>query len=140
MTSNEVATVIAQAVTRASEVSTNSVIAVVDREGFVLGVWSVNGTTPATTDFTNIVAEAIARAGTAAFLSTHQNAFSTRTALVLVQQHFPPIRNRHMELVGVRNTPTGPLVGLNFSSLPFSDINHYKNPTNFVAGMGGGTN
>src|SRR5207247_3336078 len=70
MTSNDVATVMAQAVTRAGQVSTNSVIAVVDCEGFVLGVWSVNGAAAATADFTNLVAEAIARAGTASFLSS----------------------------------------------------------------------
>jgi uncharacterized protein GlcG (DUF336 family) len=136
LTSNDVATIIAQAATRASVVSTDSVIAVVDREGYVLGVWSVNGSVPPN----GLIAEAIARAGTAAFLSTDKNAFTTRTALTLVQQHFPPIRNRHGVLVGVRNKPTGPLVGLTFSSLPFSDVNRYKNPANFVPGMGGGTN
>jgi hypothetical protein len=90
MTSNDVATVMAQAITRASQISSNSVIAVVDREGFVLGVWSVNGTTPATADFTNLVGEAIARAGTASFLSSDQHAFSSRTALFIVQQNFLP--------------------------------------------------
>ncbi|MBI3850522.1 MAG: heme-binding protein [Verrucomicrobia bacterium] len=131
MTSNDVATVMAQAVTRASQVSPNSVIAVVDREGFVLGVWSVNGATPATAAFTNLVAEAIARAGTASFLSSDQHAFSSRTALFIVQQNFPP---------GVKNKPPGPLVGVNFSNLPFTDVNRYKNPTTYVPGMNGGTN
>src|SRR5688572_28020165 len=97
MTSNDVATVMAQAITRASQISSNSVIAVVDREGFVLGVWSVNDATPQ--DFTNLVAEAIARAGTAAFLSSDQHAFSSRTALFIVQQNFPP---------RVKNKPPGP--------------------------------
>jgi uncharacterized protein GlcG (DUF336 family) len=131
MTSNDVATVISQAVARASVVAPNSVIAVVDREGFVLGVWSVNGSFPATSAFTSQMAEAIARAGTAAFLSSDQEAFTTRTALMIVQQHFPP---------GIRNTPTGPLVGVNFSSLFFSDVNRYKNPAGFVPGQNGGTN
>jgi len=131
MTSNDVATVMAQTITRASQISSNSVIAVVDREGFVLGVWSVNGATPATADFTNLVAEAIARAGTAAFLSSDQQAFTTRTALFIVQQSFPP---------GVRNKPPGPLVGVNFSNLPFTDVNRYKNPATYVPGMNGGTN
>lgn len=44
----DVEKVIAQAATRAATISSNSVIAVTDREGYVLGVWSVNGTTPAT--------------------------------------------------------------------------------------------
>jgi len=59
LTLAEVQTVIAQAATRASQISTNSVIALTDREGYVLGAWSVNGTTPATDDFTNLVANAI---------------------------------------------------------------------------------
>ena len=123
----DVETVLAQAITRASTVSTNSIIAVVDREGFVLGVWSVNGTPPST----NLLAEAIARAGTAAFLSSDQEALTSRTALMIVQQNFPP---------GVRNKPPGPLVGVNFSQLPFTDTNRYKDPATFVPGMGGGTN
>src|ERR1043166_1352509 len=46
MTSNEVATVMAQALTRANDlliqgVTTNGIVAVVDREGFVVGVWSL---------------------------------------------------------------------------------------------------
>jgi uncharacterized protein GlcG (DUF336 family) len=131
MTSNDVATVISQAVTRASVIAPDSVIAVVDREGFVLGVWSVDGSFPATSTFSNLVAEATARAGTAAFLSSDQEAFTSRTALMIVQQHFPP---------GIRNTPTGPLVGVNFSSLSFSDVNRYKNPAGFVPGQNGGTN
>src|ERR1035438_10395561 len=131
MTSNDVATVISQAVTRASVIAPDSVIAVVDREGFVLGVWSVDGSFPATSVFTNLMAEAIARSGTAAFLSSDQEAFTSRTALMIVQQHFPP---------GIRNTPTGPLVGVNFSSLFFSDVSRYKDPAGFVPGQNGGTN
>ena len=38
--SNEVARVISQAIARAQQMEPNAVIAVVDREGFVLGVWS----------------------------------------------------------------------------------------------------
>ena len=39
LTLADVQQVIAQAATRASQVSSNSVIAVSDREGYVLGVW-----------------------------------------------------------------------------------------------------
>src|ERR1051325_5966259 len=54
MTSNEVATVMAQALTRANDflnsgATSNGVIAVVDREGFVIGVWSL-ATNPPTLD------------------------------------------------------------------------------------------
>ncbi|HEY2951444.1 MAG TPA: hypothetical protein VGK40_02615, partial [Verrucomicrobiae bacterium] len=80
MSAIDVTNVLAQAVTRASLISANSIVAVVDREGFVLGVWSVNGTTPATMDFTNLVANAIAKAGTASFLSSDEHAFTSRSA------------------------------------------------------------
>ncbi len=91
----------------------------VDREGFVLGVWNVGGGEP--TD--QQVATCVSKAGTAAFLSSDQNAFTTRTAGFIIQQHFPP---------GVRNTPTGPLVGVGLSSLFFSDINKFRAPGSVV--------
>src|SRR5262245_25617592 len=72
LTVADIQTIIAQASTRALSVNSNSVIAVTDREGYVLGVWSVNGTTP----FDASVADAITKAGTAAFLSSDQHAFS----------------------------------------------------------------
>ena len=122
LTLADVQQVIAQTATRASQISSNSVIAVTDREGYVLGVWSVNGTTPTTSAFTNLVADAIAKAGTAGFLSSGQNAFTSRTAGFIVQQHFPP---------GVDNKPPGPLVGVNFSNLPFSDVNRVKDPATY---------
>ena len=123
LTLSDVQAITAQAVTRANQVSQTSVIALVDTEGFVLGVWSVNGAMPTTAVFTNMVADAIAKAGTAAFLSSSQNAFTSRTAGFIIQQHFPP---------GVADTPNGPLVGVNFSSLPFSDINKLKGPGSVV--------
>src|SRR5208282_392675 len=54
------------------------------------------------------VSAAIARAATAAFLSSDQNAFTSRTAGYIIQQHFPPL---------VRDTPNGPLVGVGISSV-----------------------
>ena len=127
----DIETIIAQASTRALSVNSNSVVAVTDREGYVLGVWSVNGTTPATLAFDALVADAIAKAGTAAFLSSDQHAFSSRTAGFIVQQHFPP---------GIRNKPPGPLVGVNFSNLPFSDVNRLKNPAGYDSSMTNGIN
>lgn len=106
--------ILAQAVQRAREISPDSVIAVTDREGFVLGVWDVNGDAPPSD---GVIAAATGRAATAAFLSSNQNAFTTRTAGWIIQQHFPP---------GVRNTPPGPLVGVGFSNLFFSDVNCVK--------------
>src|SRR5437868_2007272 len=115
LTSADVQRIINQAVTRAVKISSNSVIAVTDREGFVLAVWVVRGGT-ATVDE---VATAVSKAGTASFLSSNQNAFTSRTAGFIIQQHFPP---------GVRFTPTGPLVGVGLSNLFFSDINKFKGP------------
>lgn len=135
MSSNDVARVIAQAMTRANffitnGTATNAVIAVVDREGFVLGVRSlVSGLGQYDLD----VIDAITKAGTGTFLSSDQHAFSSRTAGFIVQQHFPP---------GIQNKPPGPLVGVNFSNLSFSDVNRFKDPGTFdpLAFGGGGTN
>ena len=115
LTTTDVDRVIKQAVRRANKISPNSVIAVTDREGYVLGVWVVRGGEP--TDLE--VAVAVGKAGTAGFLSSNANAFTTRTAGFIIQQHFPP---------GVRNLPPGPLVGVGFSNLPFSDVNRFKKP------------
>jgi uncharacterized protein GlcG (DUF336 family) len=119
LTATDVSNIVARAVTRAAHISSNSVIAVVDREGWVLDVWSVNGTTPSA----DVVGNAISKAGTAAFLSSKQNAFSSRSAGFIVQQHFPP---------PVNNKPPGPLVGVEFSNLPFSDINKFKAPGSVI--------
>src|SRR6266478_1580690 len=113
LTAADVQTIINQAVTRAVRISPNSVIAVTDREGYVLGVWVVRGgaATPGE------IATAVSKAGTAAYLSSNQNAFTSRTAGFIIQQHFPP---------GVKNTAPGPLVGVGLSNLFISDVNHFK--------------
>src|SRR5687768_2608852 len=75
MSSAEVQTIISQAASVARTFSPRSVIAVTDHEGFVLGVWTLQtNPSPAT------VANAIAKAGTAAYLSSDQHGFTTRTA------------------------------------------------------------
>jgi len=63
------------------------------------------------------IATAVSKAGTAAYLSSNQNAFTSRTAGFIIQQHFPP---------GVKNTAPGPLVGVGLSNLFVSDVNHFK--------------
>jgi uncharacterized protein GlcG (DUF336 family) len=113
LTALDVQTIINRAVSRAVQISPSSVIAVTDREGYVLGVWNVVGGEPTPTQTAN----AVSKAGTAAFLSSNQNAFTSRTAGFIIQQHFPD---------GVRNTSPGPLVGVGFSNLPFSDVNRFK--------------
>lgn len=57
---------------------------------------------------------AISKAVTGAFLSSQGNAFSSRTASQIVQDHFNP---------GEERTPSGPLSGVQFSQLPCSDLN-----------------
>src|SRR5581483_1307933 len=57
---------------------------------------------------------AISKAITGAYLSSEGNAFSTRTASQIVQEHFNP---------GELGQPGGPLFGVQFSSLPCSDFN-----------------
>jgi len=89
-----------------------------------LGARCLGRLNPAVTGTDPLVGEAIAKAGSAAFLSSDNNAFSSRTAGFIVQQHFPP---------GVQNTPPGPLVGVNFSQLAFSDINKFKGPGSVIS-------
>ena len=121
LTLDDVQKIIAQAASYAKRKAPAAVIAVVDREGFVLGVWSVEGNTnlASNADPTgpNRVGAAVREAGTASYLSSDQNAFTTRTAQYIIQQNFPP---------GIRSRPAGPLVGVAFSNLPYSDINRFK--------------
>lgn len=131
---SDVQNIIAQAVTRATALTgnplaTNAVIAISDREGWILGVWALNPNLPLSDAN---VGNAISKAGAAAFLSSDNNAFSSRTAGFIVQQHYPP---------GIMNTPPGPLVGVNFSQLAFSDINKFKAPGSRITfGSSPGTN
>jgi uncharacterized protein GlcG (DUF336 family) len=119
LTAADVTKIIKQAVTRAVKISRHSVIAVTDREGDVLAVWVVRGGAAGVDE----VATAVSKAGTAAFLSSNQNAFTSRTAGFIIQQHFPP---------GVNNTATGPLVGVGLSNLFISDINKFRKPGSVI--------
>ena len=119
LTAVDVQTIVNQATTRALQISPDSVIAVTDREGNVLAVWSVNGTPPSALD----ISSCVSKAGTAAYLSSNQNAFTSRTAGFIIQQHFPP---------GVRNTAPGPLVGVGLSNLFTSDINKFRAPGSLI--------
>jgi uncharacterized protein GlcG (DUF336 family) len=133
----EVQTAIAQAAAEAQAQSKPAVIAVVDRVGNVLAVYKMNGApdTMTITSGRNVTGgleglavpselAAIAKAVTGAYLSSEGNAFSTRTANQIVQEHFNP---------GILGTPAGPLFGVQFSQLPCSDL-----ATHFSAGTGVG--
>lgn len=145
LTAGEVQTIIAQAATQAQTVGLPATIAVVDHEGVVLGVFRMNGALTALTirgggsggldnptpvpNATDLAA--ISKAGTAAFLSTQGNAFSTRSASFIVQEHFPP---------HVNPSPGGPLFGVQFSQLRCSDVsrtNHQASTSNLPLGLSG---
>ncbi len=128
----DVQQIMAQAVAEAQARGLPSAIAVTDRVGNVLGVFVMNGanlalsipnvatpvagTLPGTSlPAPAALAGAIAKAVTGAYLSSGGNAFSTRTASFIVQQHFPPQSN-------AANIPSGPLYGVQFSQLPCSDL------------------
>lgn len=104
LSASQVTQILAQA---ASQALATQSIAVVDREGVVLGVFRMAGSN-AEND-----AKAIARARTAAAFQSTQNSFTTRTARFIIQDHFP---------FSIRNTPGGPLYGVQFSTLPGSDM------------------
>ena len=100
----DVQSVIARAAAEASARNLPAVIAVVDRVGNVLAVYRMAGarataTTRPNANGANIDAQgvtvpaelaAIAKAITGAYLSSGGNAFSTRTASMIVQPNFPP--------------------------------------------------
>jgi uncharacterized protein GlcG (DUF336 family) len=130
LTIDDVQDVIARAVAEAQARNAPATIAVVDRVGNVLGVFQMNGapmtitvqsnaTTPVSggLEGVNIIPStlaAIAKAVTGAYLSSEGNAFSTRTASQIVQEHFNPQESL---------ASSGPLSGVQFSSLPCSDLN-----------------
>ncbi len=131
LTQAEVERVIAQVVAEAQARGVSATIAVSDRVGNILAVFRMNSAATSVTlrstapgaplasgglEGVNIVPDtlaAIAKAVTAAYLSSEGNAFSTRTASQIVQDHFNP---------GEALTPGGPLFGVQFSQLPCSDL------------------
>lgn len=126
LTAADVQTIIAQAVSEAVVLNQKVTVSVLDKEGHVLGTFAMTGAAPTTTirgtgragqGFENVTVPArfasLSKAGTGALLSSGGNAFSTRTASFIIQEHFP---------AGIDNTPGGPLFGVQFSSLRCSDV------------------
>jgi len=138
LTVADVQQVLAQAVAEAQARGVNATIAVVDRVGNVLAVYRMGAaatrsvtitTTPGATTVSGGLegirlpvtpapvnidhAAAIAKAITGAYLSSEGNAFSSRTASQIVQEHFNP-REQFQ--------PSGPLFGVQFSQLACSDL------------------
>jgi uncharacterized protein GlcG (DUF336 family) len=122
----DVQTILQQAASAATALGRPVNIIVTDREANVLGSFPMPGA-PATTTIRSVGTlgqgleggvvpadlAATAKAATAAFFSTTGNAFTTRTAGFIIQEHFPP---------GISFRAGGPLYGVQFSSLPCSDI------------------
>ena len=142
----EIQQIMAQAVGEAQARNLPSTIAVTDRVGNVLGVFAMTGA-PGTTFVSRetiggtaamgqevglqgaeipSTTVAIAKAITGSYLSSGGNAFSTRTASQIVQEHFPPAPN-------TAGLESGPLFGVQFSQLPCSDLS-----SRFTGGVGAG--
>jgi uncharacterized protein GlcG (DUF336 family) len=129
----DVQRIVAQAVGEAQARNVRAQVAVVDRVGNVLAVFRMDGA-PATVAISSglgVMAgldgiasgtipaadAAIAKALTGAYLSSAGNAFSTRTASQIIQEHFNP---------GEDEQPSGPLYGVQFSQLACSDVNRSR--------------
>lgn len=126
LTVADVQTIIANAVSKAVAMNQRVTVSVTDKEGNLLGTFTMTGA-PATTLIRSVgragqglenlsvpaSAASHSKAGTAGIFSTGGNAFTTRTASFIIQEHFPP---------GIDNRPGGPLYGVQFSTLPCSDI------------------
>jgi uncharacterized protein GlcG (DUF336 family) len=142
---SDVQTVIAQAVNEAQGQGTAATIAVVDRVGNVLTVFRMTGARTQVTisskrgvsggleGISIIPSElaAVSKAVTGAFLSSEGNAFSTRVASQIVQEHFNPLE------VG---QPSGPLFGVQFSQLLCSDLIQPSGPALSALGVTGAVN
>lgn len=135
----DVEQVITQAVAQARAMNTAATIAVADRSGNILSVFRMSEVLANGDRVLRIVSDpnkvisggleqlelpisasagsdalaAMAKAITAAYLSSEGNGFSTRVASQIVQDHFNP---------GEFNQPGGPLFGVQFSQLACSDF------------------
>jgi uncharacterized protein GlcG (DUF336 family) len=141
LTTGDVQTIISQAVSAAVSLNRNVTVAVTDREANVLGVFVMTGA-PASTTIRSVgtsgrglegmvvpaTLAAISKAGTGSIFSTTGNAFTTRTAGFIIQEHFPP---------GIQFRSGGPLYGVQFSSLPCSDIKRPALPLGLSGDPGG---
>ncbi len=142
LTTSDVERILAQGIAEAHARGVDATIAVVDRVGNVLAVYRMGDPArrsvliassldsaadptihsgldgirlpaPTLPGFNIDAQAAIAKALTAAYLSSEGNAFSTRTASQIIQEHFN---------VGVAGAPSGPLFGVQFSQLACSDF------------------
>lgn len=126
LTPGDVSVILQQAITATRQLGSAGTFAVLDRVGNVLAVYQMSGAPTTTTINGQLGAAgglegavvpatlaAISKAGTGAYLSSQGNAFSTRTASQIIQEHYDP---------GQTNAPGGPLSGVQFSQLVCSDV------------------
>lgn len=133
LTVDDVQRVVAQAVGEASARHLAAHVAVVDRVGNVLAIFRMDGAS-ATARITSglgvsggledaevpSAAAAVSKALTAAYLSSNGNAFTSRTANQIIQEHFDPNESQQ---------PSGPLYGVQFSQLTCSDVIENRSST-----------
>ena len=135
LTEADVNTIILQAVNEANARGKQATIVVIDRVGNVLGATQMAGAQPTATVTSNkgiapgnglegavvpTPLEAIGKAFTAAYFSSNNNAFSSRTGNQIIQEHFNP---------GNPGTSSGPLFGVQFSQLACSDVSRVASTT-----------
>ncbi len=138
LTPDDIRKVIAQAVNEAQAQNMPATITVVDRVGNVLGAYRMANARPTQKvdsgrgitgglEGLEIPSEltAIAKAITSVYFSSEGNAFTSRTAGQVAQEHFNP---------GDITAPSGPLFGVQFSQLPCSDISARYNGVGPSAG------
>lgn len=119
LTAQDVARLTAQAVNVAVAMNELIVVGITDREGNVLGRFAMTGATIAQPATQPVLGE-LAKARTAAYLSSNQHAFTPLTACFITRSHFPP---------PAPNTPAGPLFGVPVSQLAVSDVQPNGAPT-----------
>lgn len=123
----DVEKILSQTITSATLQGVNGTIAILDRVGNVLALYQmpdsnvsalITGQIGSMGGLEGLRVPAslavISKAGSGAFLSSQGNAFSSRTAGQIVQEHFNP---------GEEGQVGGPLSGVQFSQLICSDVN-----------------
>ncbi|KAF0247882.1 MAG: hypothetical protein FD167_2712 [bacterium] len=153
LTEADIRQIIGQGVAQAQNLGLAGTFTVVDREGNILAIYQMKGAsktvvvrdvgkqgTPSSPQGLEgvggtvlpgaipSIAATISKAGTGAFLSTFGNAFTTRTAAFIIREHIPPF---------ITNMPSGPLFGVQVSSLGCSDIKQPGLPLGMSGDTGG---
>jgi uncharacterized protein GlcG (DUF336 family) len=149
LTEADIRLIIGQGVAACQKMGVAGTFGVVDREGNILALYQMKGAGKGVevrdvgtrgqgleglggpNNFQSVVRSEIAcisKAGTGAFLSTFGNAFTTRTAAFIIREHIPPF---------ISNQPSGPLFGVQVSSLGCSDIKMPGLPLGMSGDAGG---